>query len=465
MADEDPDDIDFDLPEDSEEAMSDDGGTPLDTSELVAAGGEDDIDFDDIDFPDDADFGEFGGDDDDDAEASSGGLKRWLIIGGSATAGIMVLGVGAILLLSGGDDTPPAPERPAIPVVSLELVKKKPPPAPKSGLTPPKPDAPASAKKPASLNAAGAARTASTGTLNSSGAGRAAPGVGIVVPAVAATAYGQTPPPPKAGPLAAPNTDLVENATEGALPQIASDGRQPWQEYKRPFTLKEGQRPIVIIMHGLGLSQTTTIAAIDKLPAEISLAFNVYAKGLRNWMSSARAQGHETLLSLPMEPNDFPRSDPGPMALKTDLETAENVARLRQVLSLAAGYVGVMNFLGSQFVTSEAALRPVLRTLRSRGLMYVDDGLIRDSKVIPIATAIGLPWARSNLQLDAEASRTGINRQLRQLELRARRGEVAVGIAEPFPVTIRQISTWLPTLAAKRLVLAPVSAVARTQAK
>lgn len=481
MADDDVSDLDSELPDDLTDADEDAAGAEDPTAAASVVGSSDN----DIQFLDDANFINS----DEDNQPSGGGLKRWLIIGGSLAAGIIVIGIAIVFLFSGGHErTKPVA---GVPVVSLKIIPKRPLPAPAlsptdvgltvpivslnlgpekplttSALTPPagvQETAPIATR---SLNDAVAAVTTPRATLNNSSANsqRGAASAAVIVSAVEATAYANTPPPPKSKPLAAPDTGLIENTTEGALPQIAPDGRQPWQVYKAPFTLNEGQSPVAVIVHGLGLSQTTTIAAIDKLPAEVTLAFNIYAKGLRNWMSSARAQGHETLLSLPMQPNNFPISDPGPRALKTDLEAEENVLRLRQILALAAGYVGVMNFLGSQFVTSEEALRPVLKTLRSRGLMYVDNGLVPGSKVAPIARAIGLPWARSNMVIDAEASRTGINRQLRALELRAQQGQAAIGIAEPYPVTIRQISTWLPTLASKKLVLAPASAVARVGA-
>src|SRR3546814_13954980 len=74
------------------------------------------------------------------------------------------------------------------------------------------------------------------------------------------------------------------------------------------------------------------------------------------------------MVTLPMEPLDYPQSDPGPYALLTSISAEQNLRRLDWVLSRVTGYVGVTNFMGSKFTTAEAALRPILAELKNRGL-------------------------------------------------------------------------------------------------
>ena len=201
------------------------------------------------------------------------------------------------------------------------------------------------------------------------------------------------------------------------------------------------------------------MAAIGQLPAAVSLVFSPYTRSLEQWAGMARSAGHETLLSLPMEPMEFPASDPGPLAMKTDLDSQENIARLRQIMGLSQAFVGLVQNMGSRFMTSRAALQPILTHLKQRGLMFVDDGLVKDSLGTSLAKTLRLPNARADLIIDEDATEQQILANLRELEVIARKKKVAVGIGEAYPATVLQISRWAKTLPNKNIQLAPVSGV------
>ena len=122
---------------------------------------------------------------------------------------------------------------------------------------------------------------------------------------------------------------LAEENEKGVLPMIAPDGRQPWIEYARSFSTDQDRPRVAVIVGRLGLSQELTEAAIEALPGEVTLSFAIYADDLVPWLVRAREEGHEVMIDLPMEPVDYPRSDPGPETL---LATAgvENLQRLRR---------------------------------------------------------------------------------------------------------------------------------------
>jgi hypothetical protein len=110
------------------------------------------------------------------------------------------------------------------------------------------------------------------------------------------------PPPPPGAPLAAaPMAGFFAPGPAGPLPIIAQDGRTPFEAYRRPF-LPNGRPKVALVIGGLGLNTRATEAAIETLPAEITLSFSPYAEGLQGWVDMARAHGHEVLLETPMEP-------------------------------------------------------------------------------------------------------------------------------------------------------------------
>jgi polysaccharide deacetylase 2 family uncharacterized protein YibQ len=287
----------------------------------------------------------------------------------------------------------------------------------------------------------------------------------LVLPSVTAAAFKGIPMMEDPRPLADPDTSLGETIGGGVIPKISTDGRRPWKFYGKTFRKEKTLPRISIIVTDLGLSRTATTAAINNTPSDVTLAFNPYAKGVGNWVALARGVGHETLIILPMEPTDFPISDPGPFALQVDLQKTENIDRLRYILSVSMGNIGLLQMMGTRFVSSTKALAPVLKEIHSRGLLIIDNGLARNSKITEIAATIGLPRARSDMYLDQDASRSAIMQKLSALESAARKNKSAIGIAQPLPNSISLIMNWAKTLDTKKLVLAPISAVVKISSK
>ena len=257
----------------------------------------------------------------------------------------------------------------------------------------------------------------------------------------------------------APDVDLIEKVATGYLPVIGRDGRQPWQVYARPFDLADKRPRVALVISALGMSATQTDAAINHLPAGVTLAFQPYARKLGEWINLSRAAGHEVMLTLPMEPLDYPRNDPGPNGLLTALEPAKNMERFNWVLSQGTGYVGLVGYEGSRFTASHDDMMPVLEAVKRRGLLFVDNRETAQTAIPALAADIKLPFASSNRTIDRDATRAGVDKRLAELEDIARRNSAAVGIGSPFPVTFERIAVWAQGLEDRGVVLAPVSAV------
>jgi len=133
--------------------------------------------------------------------------------------------------------------------------------------------------------------------------------------------------------------------------------------------------------------------------------------------------------------------------------------RLQWLMSRYTGYVGVTNHMGEKFEAMSASLTPVLEEVKRRGLLYVDDGSVKDSTATDIATAIGLDYSVVNVQIDPGS----VARQLTELEAAAKERGAAIGVVKATPATVKQLSDWAAKLEAKGFVLVPVSAAVRSQ--
>ncbi len=210
---------------------------------------------------------------------------------------------------------------------------------------------------------------------------------------------------------------------------------------------------VAFIVDGLGLSQTATDAAINKLPAAVTLAFSPYARNLKSWMEKAKAKGHEVLIEVPMESKQFPADDPGPLGLLTSLEAKENTERLDTILKESSNAVGVLDVTGSKFRESSEHINPVFAKLKASNLFYVqgEPGVRTGEATVPTAIA--------DLIIDERPFRAAIDARLDYAERLAKYQGSAVAAMSAKPVSFERLVLWIEQARKKGIVLAPMSQV------
>lgn len=260
--------------------------------------------------------------------------------------------------------------------------------------------------------------------------------------------------------------DLVEETKDGPIPHVAADGRTPFEVYGRaPVTDQPlaGRPEVAIVVTGLGLNESVTLDAIDRLPENVTLAFAPYGKTLRRTTAAARAAGHEMLLQVPLEPFDYPDSDPGPKTLLVDQPPRANLDKLYWLMSRFGGYLGVTNYMGAQFTASAGDFSPVMEEFGTRGLGYLDDGSSNRSVAKQLAERNKVPFARASIDLDVNPSRSAILKKLEALDAEAKAKGSALGVISALPVSITTVAEWAKGLEKKGLVLVPASALMKVQ--
>ncbi len=261
----------------------------------------------------------------------------------------------------------------------------------------------------------------------------------------------------------APILSMVEAGPHGPLPKLGPLGQRPMQVYAHPFEVLADRPMVAVLLTGLGLEASEIGTALDRLPPEISLAFSPYTPRLPEWVANVRERGHEVLLSLPLEPLDFPRVDPGPFTLLSSLPAAENQDRLSWVLSRAPGIVGVIAEEGGRFATSARAVLPVIETLHRRGLMVVDPRTVSGSLTGRVARDLGVARALGTAVLINELNPRTVDQRLFEAEAIARGGGAALVVLTPTPAALDRLQRWVGLLPSRGVVLAPVTAIANRQ--
>jgi uncharacterized protein len=177
------------------------------------------------------------------------------------------------------------------------------------------------------------------------------------------------------------------------------------------------------------------------------------------------ASGKEVLLHLPMEPDGYPRIQPGPGVIlrsDSDEQIAQTVAA---DLASVPGAVGVNNHMGSAATADARVMRAVVHALAGRGLFFLDSRTTDASVALRVADEGGVPAVSRRVFLDSIPSADAVGRSYRELLTRARSEGSALAIGHPHPETLSLLERELPRLRQQGIVLVPVSRLVHVRGK
>ncbi len=166
----------------------------------------------------------------------------------------------------------------------------------------------------------------------------------------------------------------------------------------------------------------------------------------------------EIFLHLPMQPLDYPESDPGQPVLVPGMEAAEVERRLALALASVPGARGVNNHMGSAATADSTLMSVLMRGLARRHLRFVDSLTSPASVAFFEACRAGVPALRNRIFLDADRwSEEAITANLATLVAAARAQGGAVGIAHPYVATAEVLARELPRYEAEGVRFVTVS--------
>ncbi len=256
-----------------------------------------------------------------------------------------------------------------------------------------------------------------------------------------------------------PVDSLSESGPYGPLP-IAFENRRPWQVYGRAYGRDSDTPRVAIVLTHFGLGTRASADAISRLPADVTFAFSPYGRNLQSSVNDARAMGHEVLVMVPMEPRNYPASDPGPHTLLAAATAEQNIDRLHFVLSRFQTFVGLVVEMGSKFTTEADAVRPIMADLGRRGILFLDTSPRRTSTTRALAAEYEVLQSNSDMFIDNNPTTDEIDRYLENLEQIARRQGTAIGIGRlTYAATVERVTAWAEHLSERGIELASLSAV------
>jgi hypothetical protein len=202
---------------------------------------------------------------------------------------------------------------------------------------------------------------------------------------------------------------------------------------------------IAIIMDDLGRSMTV---AQQLLALEIPITMSIlpgepYATEVALLASRS---GQEVMIHIPMEPQSYPKTNPGRDALLLGQSDAEIQRRVVSMIKKVPYASGANNHMGSRYTEYQAGMRTVIATMHEYGLFFVDSRTTSHSVVKAEALRAGVPTAVRDVFLDNVAEVDLIRKEIRRLVKRARQNKTAVGICHPYAETIEALRLERETL-------------------
>ena len=211
---------------------------------------------------------------------------------------------------------------------------------------------------------------------------------------------------------------------------------------------------IVIDDMGWDLPMAQALLALD---APLSFAIMPQSPYQSATAEAVQRHGRDILLHLPMEPHGYPKVNPGPHALLSDMSSLELTAQLQVALQALPMAVGVNNHMGSRLTENSQIMRVVMRELQQRDLFFLDSRTSSHSQAYQVAREMGVRTGQRQVFLDHDVQPAQISHRLHQLINLARKHGRAIGIGHPYTETLHALQQLLPELHAAGIEIVPVS--------
>ncbi|RPH52658.1 MAG: divergent polysaccharide deacetylase family protein [Desulfobacteraceae bacterium] len=216
---------------------------------------------------------------------------------------------------------------------------------------------------------------------------------------------------------------------------------------------------VAIIIDDMGYDKDMAKNYLD-LDAPFTFSLLPFSPFQKSIAAAAYSKGVETMLHLPMEPDEYPDISPGPGALLTSMSPDQLISQLNKDLDDIPFVKGVNNHMGSKMTSIDTQMYQIFSVLKKKGLYFVDSRTSAKTLCKPSARLLKVSFAERDVFLDHVQKPKEIREQINKLVDLARKHGEAVAIMHPYPETYQVVQEMLPYLR-KKVNLVPASEIVR----
>jgi len=196
-----------------------------------------------------------------------------------------------------------------------------------------------------------------------------------------------------------------------------------------------GSGVLAIVIDDLG-ENVSFAEALARLPYPVTFAVWPQASHTRAVAQIGKKHGLDVIIHQPMEPDNYPRINPGPGVILTRMSDEEITRVLQKNIALVPEAIGINNHMGSKFTASTRGMRLVMGVLKEKGLFFLDSRTNARSAARAAAAEFGVPFVGRHVFLDNIAEENAVFHQLKKAESMALKNGIAVAIGHPHSATM-----------------------------
>lgn len=235
-----------------------------------------------------------------------------------------------------------------------------------------------------------------------------------------------------------------------------------FNKFKKPVTLADGMARLAIVFTDMGIADSFSRKAIDESHPAITLSFSPYSDELSALKTAADKKGFESWLMLPLQTQDYPAQDPGPMTILTNAPLELTQDQIDRFTGIAkTGYPGFVTNGNHMFALEDLRTNPMMRTIATQGFGFIEGKSEGNAFARDFSKEYEIPYAQANEWLQRNMGRSDIETVLQRLEKLTQMNGSAVLMVESTPVSLDIINEWIETLPEKKIQIVPLSAIAQ----
>ena len=216
-------------------------------------------------------------------------------------------------------------------------------------------------------------------------------------------------------------------------------------------SLAEGK--LALIIDDVGYNKQD----IDAIYLKGQLTYSVlpHTPFAKTYALMAKNANKAVMLHIPME--SLSGKDLGPGALMSDMNKQQIERILTNALLEIPFAKGINNHMGSLLTQKSSSMAWTMGFLQRHNLFFVDSKTSRFSLGEEQANKAGVFHFHRNVFIDNDLSEAAMEKQFNLLVRIAQKYRRAIGIAHPYPETIKFLNKVLPKLKARGVKLVPIS--------
>ena len=194
-----------------------------------------------------------------------------------------------------------------------------------------------------------------------------------------------------------------------------------------PVEKKKKEYRIAVIIDDVGYP-SDMLYEYQNFKGKLTFSVLPFLKASVKYASILHEKGFEIMIHIPMEPQSYPKTNPGPYALLMDNTKEEVEQKLSMMIKDNPFAVGANNHMGSRATMDRDLMLWTLGVLKDSDLFFIDSVTTPDSLAHDIALNLNLDTSRRDIFLDNEDSFSAINNQFEKLKKISKTNGTAIGI-------------------------------------